>query len=352
MKHFEKGMVLAAGLGTRLLPITEKEPKPLVPVLNVANVLFSIAVLKRAGVRSILLNLHHLPECIENFLGDGEKWGVELQYSRETLLLGTGGGVKRAQEFFSGAPFILVNCDFISNVDLSAHVAEHVQRKSIATMILWQNEVMQSYYSKVGIDAEGHLCSLPRHGDKPPTQTGIFTGIHLLENDVFKHLKEVPSGINEILYPALMQQAPDRVFGSFMQNAYWYDTGELHHFCKTSIEMLSAISSGDPFMRTMLKEFVNYEEHQPGVWAPSDEPLPKDVRFHPPVILGRGCKFGSAAVVGPYTVLGDESTVGKGAGVSWFLGLRKCDLPEERVTSQLLRFRDFSLVMKREATSS
>src|SRR6185437_7197518 len=76
-KEIKRGMVLAAGLGTRLLPITEKLPKPIVPVLNVPSILYSLALLERAGIRDVILNLHHLPEKLERFLGDGREWGMK-----------------------------------------------------------------------------------------------------------------------------------------------------------------------------------------------------------------------------------------------------------------------------------
>src|SRR5687768_14967627 len=104
---FKKGMVLAAGLGTRLQPITQKTPKPLVPVLNVPNILHSLYLLKRVGITEIILNLHHLPDQLEQFLGDGSRWGLKLAYSREQQLLGTGGGLKKAEKFFDGQPLVL-----------------------------------------------------------------------------------------------------------------------------------------------------------------------------------------------------------------------------------------------------
>ena len=109
-KEIRRAMLLAAGLGTRLLPITEKTPKPLVPVLNVANILYGLFLLKRCGIEEVVLNLHHLPQAIEDYLKDGKPWGMHIEYSREQLLLGTGGGLKKAEAFFNKEPLVLVNC--------------------------------------------------------------------------------------------------------------------------------------------------------------------------------------------------------------------------------------------------
>src|SRR5262249_29522472 len=111
-------MVLCAGLGTRLKPITEKIPKPLVPVLNVPNLVHTLHLLKRTGIDEIVINTYHLPQALEDYLGDGRRWKMRIHYSRESVLLGTGGGLKKAEPFFEGEPFLLANCDFITNVDL------------------------------------------------------------------------------------------------------------------------------------------------------------------------------------------------------------------------------------------
>src|SRR5690606_23168385 len=103
----------------------------------------------------------HLPDPIERYLGTGEAWGMRLAYSREQLLLGTGGGLKKAESFFDGEPLILINCDFITNADLKGFIQKHQAARSLCSMVLWENAQAQAFYSKVGIDGEGHLCSLP-----------------------------------------------------------------------------------------------------------------------------------------------------------------------------------------------
>src|SRR4051812_30310051 len=111
-KTMRKGMILSAGLGTRLLPITGTLPKPLVPILNIPNVVHTLDLLKRAGIKQVVLNLHHLSKQIEEYFGDGSRWGLDVRYSFESTLLGTGGGLKKAEAFFEGEPFVLANCDF------------------------------------------------------------------------------------------------------------------------------------------------------------------------------------------------------------------------------------------------
>lgn len=345
-REIKRGMVLAAGLGTRLLPITEKLPKPLVPVLNVPNILYSLALLERAGIHEVILNLHHLPEKLERYLGDGREWGLKLAYSKEQLLLGTGGGLKRAESFFKGEPLVLANCDFITDFDLRPAIRSHIERDALCTMVLWENPEKQLFYSKVGVDEGNHLCSLPRHSIKEPTRTGIFTGIHILENAAFPYLKEVPSGINEVLYPALMKEAPQRIFGTFMERStYWYDTGELKYFWSTSMHLLESLFRGDEFLKDFLTRFGKYEEKAPGIWAPKETKLPTGVTLVGPVILGKNCHFGSNVTVGPYSVLGDGVEVGDEAQFTKVVILGPTKIPDGRACANALQFEQLVLPM-------
>ena len=346
-----KGMLLAAGLGTRLLPITEKTPKPLVSVLNVANVLYGLFLLKRSGIDNVILNLHHLPEAIEKALGDGSKWGMQLAYSREQLLLGTGGGLKKAEAFFDGEPLVLVNCDFITNADLRPFIERHQASQALASMILWENAQAQAFYSKVGIDGEGHLCSLPLLTTKPPVRTGIFTGIHILENAVFKYLEETPSGINQVLYPALMKEKPESLYGFFLENAYWYDTGELHTLWSTSMKLLSALQTGEGPLREFMKTFGHYEEKKPGIWAPVSASLPPDCAMHAPVILGENVTIGPRSTIGPNTVLGAGSQVAEEANLKNFVALENARVPAYQVSANALQFEQ-RLIPMDKATKS
>jgi len=344
-KEIKRGMVLAAGLGTRLLPITEKLPKPIVPVLNVPSILYSLALLERAGIRDVILNLHHLPEKLERFLGDGREWGMKLSFSREQLLLGTGGGLKKAEPFFRGEPLVLANCDFITDFDLRRAIRTHIENDALCTMVLWENPEKQLFYSKVGVDPASHLCSLPRTTIKEPTRTGIFTGIHILESAAFPYLKEVPSGINEVLYPTLMKEAPQRIFGTFMEGSYWYDTGELKYIWSTSMHLLENLQRGDAFLKDFMTRFGKYEEKMPGVWAPRDFAVPANVTLQAPAVIGKNCRFGSHVTVGPFSVIGDGVEIGDEAQLSRVVVLGPAQIPDGRVCANALQFEQLVLPM-------
>lgn len=308
----KKAMVLCAGLGTRLLPVTQATPKPLVPVLNIPNILYTIRMLRNLGVREIILNLYHLGDQIEGLLGDGEKWGVRITYSRETTLLGTGGGLKKAEPFFDGEPFLLCNCDFIANMDLRPILKRHHEKKAVATMVLIEDEKRQPLYSRVGANTNGNLVLLSDSTMETPSRVGIFTGIHILEPGVFTYLKEGPSGITQSLYGRLMGEKPNLAFVEFADKSGWFDTGDLDAYWKSSMDLMDNL--GNPLVQRMLIDH-GYEEIRAGIWTtgplPSSASLASKISLAPPVILGEKCRISGRVTIGPSVILGDRCEIGE-----------------------------------------
>ncbi len=115
----KKAMVLAAGLGTRLRPLTDLISKPMAPIVNRPVMEHIIKLLARHGFKDIVCNLHYFPDEIKNHFGDGSKWGVNIVYSFEEELLGTAGGVKKVEDFFQGQTFLVISGDALTDIDLS-----------------------------------------------------------------------------------------------------------------------------------------------------------------------------------------------------------------------------------------
>lgn len=319
MPKITKGMILCAGLGTRLLPITNKLPKPLVPVLNIPNILHIVKVMQKAGINEIIVNTHHLANEVENFFTNTNLNGLKFSFSNErSLLLGTGGGVKKAQSFFGKDSFVLSNCDFVTDINLAPFIEKHFQRGSLATMVLFQDEVRQARYSTVGVDEKENLCSLPKFKRSTPTKGGIFTGLHILNPKIFDYLEEKPSGINDILYPALMKEFPQKVFGDFAENSYWYDTGDIGSFILATKKLL---------------------EKDKSLVVPSFH----GVKIRPPVMIGEGCQIESGAVIGPHVVMGKNCRVGNNAQISSAVLLDNSIVKENSVLTDVMHWQNQSL---------
>ena len=127
-------MVMAAGKGTRLRPVTDLLPKPMAPVANRPVLYHILRLLKRHGFSEVVLNLHHMPEVITDYLGDGSGVGLDVRYSYEPELLGTAGGVKKNEDFLATGTFLVMSGDALTDIDLTGLVAAHRRNGAIATL--------------------------------------------------------------------------------------------------------------------------------------------------------------------------------------------------------------------------
>jgi NDP-sugar pyrophosphorylase family protein len=173
-----KAMVLAAGLGTRLRPLTNSRPKALVEVGGRTLLEITLSRLKSFGVRDVIVNVHHFPDMIVEYLKAKENFGVHIEISREDVLLDTGGGLKKAGWFFqnnSAEPFILHNVDVITDIDLHRMLEFHQKHQPLATMAMQKRKTSRYLL----FDAEGRLCGKSSTPD-PGFQSLGFSGIHVI----------------------------------------------------------------------------------------------------------------------------------------------------------------------------
>jgi len=182
-----KAMILAAGEGTRLRPLTLETPKVLLPIGWEPLICHTLAWLKRHGISEVAINLYHLGERIRDFLGDGCRFGVKISYSQEETILGTAGGVKRMEEFFDGA-FVVVYGDVLTDLDLCAMIAFHQDKKALATLALFEAP-NPSEIGIVQLNKEDKVLSFV---EKPPRDAGpgslANSGIYVLEKQVLDYI--------------------------------------------------------------------------------------------------------------------------------------------------------------------
>jgi NDP-sugar pyrophosphorylase family protein len=218
-------MVLCAGFGTRLRPLTHVLPKPLVPVANRPLIAYTLALLEKAGVRQVAVNLHHLGEKIQKALGDKTESGLEIAYSPEEPILGTGGGVMRMRSYLEDDRFYLFNGDVLCGVDLEALMRFHTERNAAATMVVGPLPPGAAY-TPLRVDAEGWLVELKDARRRPAGETRqvMFLGVHVLEPQVFDFL---PAGgfacINNQAYTAMIEKGLD--IAAYFHGGFWYDLG-------------------------------------------------------------------------------------------------------------------------------
>lgn len=297
-----RAMVLAAGAGTRLRPLTYAVPKPMVPVLNRPVLFHVLSLLRRFGVTEVMLNLHNQPEMIKSYCGDGARWGLHLRYSYEPKLLGTAGAVKKCEAFFKDGPFLILSGDGISDIDIEQVYSFHREKRALATIVMKSVDYRFDYGVTL-TDGGGRVKSFvekPRWGDI--FSDTVNTGIYLFEPEVFRHLpkgKEYDFGHE--LFPKLLK-LKRRVFG-YAHPGYWCDVGNLGEYRRAQKDGLD----GNVGLHRPGREI------QPKVWVEEGTSLHPSATLIGPCLIGRRCAIGAGAEIGPYTVIGDGVRVGEKA---------------------------------------
>lgn len=192
-----KGMILAAGFGTRLWPLTEDRTKPAVTFLGKPLVVYAAEYLRHHGVLEVMVNLHHRPESVMRALGDGAALGLSVSYSHEEEILGTGGALDRVRDWLSDGDFAVVNGKIVTDLDLSAATRAHVARGAIATLVLMPNH-RREHFTIVDVDETGAVrgfAGFPddeAHRGEDGAPPPMFTGIQVLSPRLLEY---VPRGV-------------------------------------------------------------------------------------------------------------------------------------------------------------
>lgn len=225
-------MILAAGTGTRLRPLTESRPKALIEIKNVPLLELVLKRLIASGVTEVIINLHHFPEQIKNFLKDKNNFGIHIELSQEEQLLNAGGGLKKAAYFFDdGQPFILHNVDVISDIDLKQMAQQHLANNCLATLAV--NKRATSRY--LIFDERNQLCGwksllqdkkIVTATPKGQTTDLAFCGIHVISPIIFDKLTE--EGTFSIIASYLrLVGAGERIMAFRVDDCTWQDVGKL-----------------------------------------------------------------------------------------------------------------------------
>ncbi len=201
-------MILAAGYGTRLRPLTDRTPKPLVPVAGRPVIEYTLRLLSAAGVRDVVINVHHLREQIQAHLGNGAAYGVRIAYSVEEEILDSGGGIKQAESLLGPEPFLVVNGDTIMDAPVAALVERHRTGGALATMLL-RGDPDAASYGLIRIDESGRVRSILGAPPMPPDTVWapfMFAGMHVFEPAIFGLMPAAgsPFSITRLTYPRLL----------------------------------------------------------------------------------------------------------------------------------------------------
>jgi mannose-1-phosphate guanylyltransferase len=294
-----KAMVLAAGLGTRLRPLTYEITKPMVPVLDRPVMAHILDLLERHGCEEVIANLHYFPDSIRAYFGEDGK----LSYRFEEELLGTAGGVRACADFFGSEPFVVISGDALTDIDLTALAARHRESGGIATLAVKQVSDTREY-GVVLHDAAGRITGFQ---EKPEPEEALSDlgncGIYVFDPAIFDHFPERPFvDWAQDVFPALLER--DVPFHIHEVHDYWNDVGSLAELRQGTFDAL----------RGELRLQIDGREVAPGVvLAGSDASLPADLQAQGPVWIGRDVTIGAGVRLTGPLVLGDGARVGDGA---------------------------------------
>jgi len=323
-----KAVILAGGLGTRLRPLTDNLPKPVVQLGNRPFAEYQIEILRKAGIEEIIFSLGYRSEHIEAVLGDGSRLGVSLKYATEPAPLGTAGAYSFAGGDNSGPVFVL-NGDILTDIDLSAMMEIHHSRAATATLFL--KEVPDpTLYGLVEVDGSGRVTGFR---EKPSAEEAaalahplINAGIYLLEPTVSEL---IPPGLKCMfehdVFPALIARGD--FVASFAPECYWRDIGTIENYRIGNIDSLNppfgsgldrmigancSISDDADIFNSVVGDDVTIGKDSvvKDSVIHSGSSIGERCRIHAAVV-GNGCTIGDDVELGPGTVLGDGTDVPK-----------------------------------------
>ena len=319
-----RAMVLAAGLGTRLRPITYAIPKPMVPVVNRPVMEHSLRLLARHGFREAIANLHWFPETIEDRFGDGSDFGLELTYSREERLLGTAGGVRNAAAFL-GDSFLVVAGDALTDLDFTAMREFHESHDGLAT-VATKRVADTDQYGVVIAGDDGRIQGFQEKSDPAEALSDLAnTCIYMFRAEVFDHFPApgtskaaAPGDPPEFadwamdVFPALLEG--DLPFYSHEIDAYWNDIGNLAELRQSNLDALTGA--------------VAVEPAAPEVADGVRSATPLDgAEVSAPALIGEGVELGEGVRIDGPAIVGDGCRIGDGSHIRDAILLEGTELP-------------------------
>jgi NDP-sugar pyrophosphorylase family protein len=272
--------------------LTEILPKPLVPVANQPIIAYSLTALAQASIKHVVINLHYKGDLIRQELESGSKYNLDISYSPEDPILGTGGGLVNNRDFFADESFLLVNGDILCAVDLNQVIEFHQRKQAAATMVV-RPYPSDATFTQLEMDQEGWLTTFKDAKRSPQgiTKPVMFCGVHVLEPKIFDFLpRQGFSCVNSQGYTGMLSQGLD--IAAFEYTGPWYDIGTPASYLAANRDIASKRS-----------EF-------------SQLPLPAEDILSNHVVCAKECRIHANVSLGPEVVIGKSAELGQGANIS------------------------------------
>lgn len=314
-----KAMIMAAGVGNRLMPLTLRVPKPMVPIANIPIMRYGVELLRHHNITSIVANLHYLPNKIMEYFDNGEKFGVNLRYSPEKKLMGTAGGVKKNEAFLSDSTFVILSGDGLTDIDLTELIAFHKSKGSIATLALKSVEEV-SKFGVVITDEDGRIKAFQ---EKPSPEEAlsnlINTGIYVFEPKIFGLIPEdVEYDFGKQLFPKLVELGLP-FYGYKCEGNYWCDVGDAHTYLQANVDVIS-----DKVNTTLKYESMGHHCQ-----------IGKDVKIDKESVIGENCIIEDGVSI-TNSVIWDNTVIKKSAKINRSLIANNCLIQENNTIEEAI----------------
>lgn len=311
-------MVLAAGLGKRLRPLTFGTPKPLAPVVNRPVMEHILELVHQHRMTEVIANLSHLGDRIRGHFGDGSSLGIDLSYSEEEELLGTAGGVRKVAEFLTAGDddsFLIISGDSLTSIDLGALIERHREHDGIATLAVKKVPDTREY----GVVIHGVDGRVQGFQEKPKPAEALSDlgncGIYVFRREIFDYFPDTPFVDWAMdVFPVLL--AEDVSFYVHEIDDYWNDIGSLDEYRQGNFDALAG--------RVGLR--IDATEAGDGVLAASGE-LATEADITGPALVGENCEIAADAWLHGPLIIGDGARIGAGAQVREAIVLPGAEVP-------------------------
>ena len=299
-----QAVILAGGKGTRLHPLTSSTPKPMVNLFDKPVLEHTVELLKRHGIRDIVITLAYKADQIIDHFGGGTRWGVNIQYALEDMPKGTAGGLRSLQPVLSDT-FVVISGDAVTDFDLSEAIDFHRKRSSIATMLLYSVDD-PSQFGIVETESDGRIQRFLEKPKATETFTNtVNTGIYVLEPEVINSIPfDTVYDFSRDLFPKFLQNREP--FYAVRADGYWCDVGNLAQYRNVHFDAMTG----------KIKLNIPGAKVADGVWLGTDAEIHPSVRLISPLYVGSGTSIEKDVELGRFAVIGNLSMIGEQAQVS------------------------------------
>jgi mannose-1-phosphate guanylyltransferase/mannose-1-phosphate guanylyltransferase/phosphomannomutase len=325
-----RAMVMAAGLGTRLRPITYEIPKPVVPVCNRPIVEQLARLLAKHGADEVIANLHWFPDTVKARLGDGSELGIQVSYEFEEKLLGTAGGVRNVRGFLTepGEDFFVLAGDALTDADLTKLMAAHKANGGVATLgVKKVSDVSQ--YGVIVVDGDGRVQGFQEKPDPAEALSDLVNCmVYAFSPEVFDYFPGEPGDEIDFamdVFPRLLEL--DVPFYVHEIESYWNDVGTLREYVQGNLDALTGAVRVEPL----------------GDLVEGETTLDGGAEVTGPVLIGPGAEIGAGATLKGPTIIGANAKVGSGARLAEAVVLGGAEVPPNAVIARGL-FGDASVI--------